>query len=82
MSSSTIKLCAACGCEFTEAQSFGKHCFKCKVATIGFTWRGPTRATKQNFHDHTIGEIARESVAASEAAGTAKETEFVGNRWV
>lgn len=85
MSSTTdteVKLCRTCGREFTEAQSSGKHCYPCKIHSIGWTWRGPTRATKQNFHDHTIAEIARESVAQSEAAGTAKDTVFSGKRWV
>lgn len=78
----TLKQCANCGDEFTEAQSSGKHCFKCKMYSIGFTWRGPTRATKQNFHDQTIGEAVRESFANEKASGTHQDMDFVGKRWV
>jgi hypothetical protein len=76
------KQCATCGEPFTQEQSSGKHCFRCKIRSVGFTWRGPTRASKQNFHDHTIGEVVRESVRQEKASGTHAEMDFVGSRWV
>lgn len=77
----TLKVCA-CGREFTEEQSSGDVCFRCKVDTIGFTWRGPTRASKQNFHDYTIREAIAEGDANIRAnGGDPKEFESA-TRWV
>jgi hypothetical protein len=77
------KICS-CGAEFTERQSSGKTCFKCKAQTIGFTWRGPTRASKQDFHDNTIRSVIEEGNANCEALGgdPKKDLEHTGNRWV
>lgn len=71
-----------CGAKFTEEQSSGDICFRCKVSTIGFTWRGPTRASRQNFHDHTIKSVIEDSVRAEKAAGTSSDMQPIGQRWV
>lgn len=71
-----------CGAIFTEEQSSGDTCFKCKVGTIGFTWRGPTRATRDNFSNQTIREAITESMHNEKRAGTSKDMDFVGKRWV
>jgi hypothetical protein len=77
------KTCHSCGTSFTEAQSSGRVCFKCKVATVGFTWRGPSRASKQNFHDYTIRDVINESDRNLAANGSnPKDYEPVGARWV
>lgn len=74
----SIKLCS-CGCEFTESQSSGDTCFKCKVATIGFTWRG-VRDTRESFSNETIPEVIRDT--ERQAAANGVEIEPVGTRWV
>ena len=79
----TTKICTSCGGGFTESQSSGKHCFKCKVNTIGFTWRGPSRASREDFHNNTIRSVLAESdrnIAAS--GGNVKDYETVGPRWI
>lgn len=76
------KTCRRCERSFTEEQSSGEYCFKCKVNTIGFTWRGPTRATRDNFSNQTIREAVTESMHNEKRAGTHKDMEFVGKRWV
>jgi hypothetical protein len=78
-----VKTCRSCGNSFTEAQSSGRDCFKCKVNTVGFSWRGPTRASKQNFHDYTIREAIEEGNRGIEATGSkVSDFEHVGTRWV
>lgn len=77
------KTCHSCGDPFTEAQSSGRHCFKCKINTVGFTWRGPSRASKQNFHDYTIRDVVEEGNRNIEATGgSVSEFEPIGSRWV
>jgi hypothetical protein len=72
-----------CGATFTEAQSSGRDCFKCKTQTVGFTWRGPSRASKQNFHDYTIRDVINESDRNLTNNGSnPKDFEPVGTRWV
>lgn len=73
-----LKTCS-CGRTFTESQSSGDTCFKCKVATIGFTWRG-VRDTRESFSNETIPERIRETESMAAAAGV--NVEPVGNRWV
>lgn len=80
--STDYQLCKECGTAFTQEQSTGDVCFRCKVHSVGFGWRGPTRATKQNFHDQTIREAITESMANERAAGNEKNMDFVGTRWV
>lgn len=78
----TTKICAACGGEFTEAQSSGKHCFKCKLSTIGFTWRGPTRASRDDFHNNTIRSVIEESNSNIESLGGSVKDYESTTRWV
>lgn len=61
------KLCA-CGRSFTEEQSSGDTCFKCKIASVGFTWRG-VRDTRESFSNETIPEVIRETKAQAAANG-------------
>lgn len=72
------KLCA-CGREFTDSESTGDTCFKCKVSSVGFTWRG-VRDTRQSFSQETISERIRET--ERQAASNGIEVEPVGTRWV
>jgi hypothetical protein len=74
----TLKLCS-CGRTFTDAQSSGDTCFKCKLATVGFTWRG-VRDTRESFSTETIPERIRETESMAAANGV--EVEPVGTRWV
>ena len=77
-----MKACKSCGAEFTDEQSSGAVCFRCKLQNVGFTWRGPTRASKQNFHDLTIREAVQQSFDAEKRAGTHETSDFIGKRWV
>lgn len=81
--SEALKTCS-CGATFTEAESSGKHCFKCKINTVGFTWRGPCKATRQDFHDNTIRSVLAEGDANCAALGgdPKKDLEHTGARWV
>lgn len=78
----TSKTCKGCGTSFTEEQSSGEVCFPCKIKSVGFTWRGPTRATRENFSNQTIREAVNESLHNEKRAGTSHEMDFVGKRWV
>lgn len=73
-----FKLCA-CGRTFTETESSGDTCFRCKVRSVGFTWRG-VRDTRSSFSTETIPGRIREEKAAAERNGV--EIEPVGTRWV
>jgi hypothetical protein len=81
--SENTKICS-CGATFTEAQSSGKHCFRCKVDTIGFSWRGPTRASRQDFHDNTIRGVLEEGNRNYAALGGDPKKDLVhtGSRWI
>lgn len=81
--SEALKICS-CGATFTESESSGRHCFKCKIATVGFTWRGPCKATRQDFHDNTIRGVLDEGNANCAALGgdPKKDLEHTGVRWV
>lgn len=78
-----LKTCD-CGATFTESESSGKTCFKCKLGTVGFTWRGPTRASREDFHNNTIRSVLDEGNRNCEALGgdPKKDLVHVGNRWV
>ena len=78
MMAEPLKTCS-CGRTFTESQSSGDACFKCKIASVGFTWRG-VRDTRQSFSNETIPQVIRETKAQAEANG--RTIEPVGNRWV
>lgn len=78
--SEPLKTCH-CGAQFTESQSSGRNCFRCKMSTVGFTWRGPTRASKQNFHDFTTREVIEDSIRHEKANGTHGDMEFVGGKF-
>ena len=73
-----FKLCA-CGRTFTQSQSSGATCFKCKLSTVGFTWRG-VRDTRQSFSSETIPQVIRDT--ERQAAANGVEVEPVGTRWV
>lgn len=73
-----LKTCS-CGRTFSESQSSGDTCFKCKVSTIGFTWRG-VRDTRQSFSNETIPQVIRET--KEQAAANGVNIEPVGTRWV
>ena len=76
------KVCA-CGNQFTESQSSGDSCFKCKLRSVGFGFRGPTRATRDDFHNNTIRSVIEKSDRDITAAGgNPKDYEPVGQRWV
>ena len=80
----TTKICRSCGGEFTESQSSGRDCFKCKVNTVGFNWRGPTRASREDFHNNTIRSVLEEGNANCIALGgdPKKDLEHTGSRWI
>ena len=44
-----------CSCG-KEAEPGRYECFRCRVATVGFSFRGGGGYTRQSFHDNTIAE--------------------------
>ena len=74
--------CSECGGAFTQEQSTGHVCFRCKTRSIGFTWRGPTRASRQDFHDNTIRSVLAEGDRNADALGIKDQLEPIGTRWV
>ena len=44
-----------CSCG-KEAEAGRYECFRCRVATVGFSFRGGGGYTRQSFHDNTIAE--------------------------
>jgi hypothetical protein len=54
-------ICA--GCERKEAEEHRDLCFRCRVATIGFNWRGGGLAYgRDNFSARTNAEYLNEHV--------------------
>jgi len=80
----TFKLCESCGRAFTEAESTGNHCFKCKVDNVNFGFRGVTGFGRAKFHDETIRSVVEASDRDIRSAGgdPKKDFEFSGKRWV
>jgi hypothetical protein len=62
------KICE-CGRSFTESQSTGRWCFRCKLEGIRFNWVGGGGYGRQAFHDKTVGEVQREHVEGAARAG-------------
>lgn len=67
-----LKTCA-CGREFTESQSAGKLCFKCKLSGVSFNWVGGGSYGRKAFHDKTVTEVQNEIVARSTSLGVKAE---------
>lgn len=63
-----VKICE-CGREFTEAQSSGAHCFRCKLDGIRFNWVGGGGYGRKAFHDKTNTEVMRETESRAQANG-------------
>jgi hypothetical protein len=74
-----MKVCS-CGRSFTEAQSSGDVCFKCKLSSVGFTYKGGGGFGRAAFHEGTNREAEAEIVR--EAAKNGVEVQPVGKRWV
>ena len=68
-----VKTCIECGRGFTEEQSAGKYCFKCKLDGVRFNWVGGGGYGRKRFHDYTVGEVQREHVAGAKRAGVELE---------
>ena len=51
-----MKICVECGAEFTEDQSSGEHCFKCKLNSVSFNWVGGGGYGREAFHAMTNKE--------------------------
>jgi len=78
METLAMKTCA-CGKRYTEEQSSGDVCFPCKARSLNWTFVGPTKRTKADFHEKTIkGELDRKK-ADMERMGTTKDFEPVTN---
>jgi hypothetical protein len=48
-----------------EAEPGTDECFRCRVQSVGFTFRGGGGYTRQSFHDHTIAEKRAEILGDS-----------------
>lgn len=66
--SDTLTICA-CGRAFTQEQSSGKWCFRCKLDNLSFSFVGGGGYSRESFHNHTVGEIQREQMRESRAKG-------------
>lgn len=49
-----------CICRFKHAEAGHDECFRCRVSTVGFSFRGGGGYTRESFHEQTIGEKRRE----------------------
>jgi hypothetical protein len=58
-----------CGRQFTEEQSSGEWCFRCKLDGLGFSWVGGGSYGRKAFHDKTIAEAQRDMLAGAKRAG-------------
>jgi hypothetical protein len=47
-------VCKTCGRKVVEPDR--EECFRCRVLTVGFSFRGGGGYTRQSFHDSTISE--------------------------
>lgn len=82
MANTDTKTCE-CGETFTQAQSSGDVCFKCKISGIRFAFRGATGHGRKHFHDTTMREAVEQSNRDIVAGGgNPKDYAFSGNRWV
>lgn len=82
MDNTATKTCQ-CGRTFSDADSHGDTCFKCKIQGIRFTFRGATGSTRKSFHDTTIKEAIAESDRNIKAAGGKPEDyQYTANQWV
>lgn len=80
--SNELKTCE-CGKEFTEEQSSGDLCFKCKVDGVRFSFRGVAGWGREQFNKHTVRSYVADADRAIEASGgSTADYEFTGNRWV
>lgn len=79
----TITECA-CGRTFTQQESSGSTCFKCKVSNIHFGFRGVSGPGRKKFHEETIKSYVEQSDRNIRAQGLnpKKDFEFTGKRWV
>lgn len=74
----TVKTCA-CGRTFTEEDSYGRTCFKCKLGTVGFNFVGVAGRGRKAFNEHTVSSYLAEAdhnITAS--GGDVNDYEHVG----
>lgn len=52
------------------------------MKSVGFTWRGPSVATRKDFHDNTLRDaIAEGDRSIVAAGGKVEDYEFNGTTW-
>jgi hypothetical protein len=66
--SDSIKTCE-CGRQFTDAQSSGKWCFRCKLDGLQFNFVGGGSYGREAFHSKTTREVQEETVRRATALG-------------
>lgn len=74
-----MKECA-CGREFTDEQSSGDTCFKCKVSSVRFGFIGGGGYGRESFHNYSTREIEKEIVEGAKRDG--REIQYKGRAWV
>jgi hypothetical protein len=52
--------CEECGTERSDLRD--GVCFRCRVRSVGFTWRGGGQYGRATFNDYTLGEMHRMQV--------------------
>ena len=67
---SDVRKTCECGRTFTEGESSGTYCFRCKLDGIRFNWVGGGGYGRKAFHDRTHADVIREQVEGSKRAGT------------
>ena len=72
LSSSMFKTCE-CGKEFTEDQSSGVTCYRCKLDGLMVNWVGGGGYGRDAFHSGTVKEHVDSQLAQAEANGTRVE---------
>lgn len=68
MESTPTTVCE-CGRTFTQEQSSGTLCFKCKLDGVRFSFVGGGSYGRRMFHDKTVAEVQREHVEGAKRAG-------------
>ena len=73
-----MKHCAECGKKFTEEQSSGKFCYRCKLDGLMVNWVGGGSYTRGQFNKMTVKEGQDRMIAEARSKGN--DVELVPQR--
>jgi hypothetical protein len=64
-----MKTTCECGKEFTQEESSGSWCYRCKLDGLSVNWVGGGGYGREAFHSQTVGEGQRMMMAEAKAKG-------------